>query len=108
MLVGAILLFGLSPIAQVHDRADLDAIARIKDEALQRSQVMDLISYLTDVYGPRLTGSPNLKNAAEYAVGKMSEWGVSNPHLESWGPFGKGWSRLCETSAPCSIRWGAG
>lgn len=91
-LVGAILLCGFTTIAQVHDEVDLDVVARIKDEALQRSQVMDVISYLTDVYGPRLTGSPNLKSAADYAVGKMKEWGVSNPHLESWGPFRKGWS----------------
>lgn len=81
-----------SPDEALRSRADPDAIARIRDEALQRSQVMDVISYLTDVYGPRLTGSPNLKHAAEYAVGKLREWGVSNPHLESWGPFGKGWS----------------
>jgi hypothetical protein len=71
---------------------DLEAIARIKEEALQRSQVMDMISYLTDVYGPRLTGSANLKNAAQYAIGKLREWGVSNPHVEPWGPVGKGWS----------------
>ena len=91
-LVGAVLCLGVTTLAQVRDRVDLDAIARIKDEALQRSQVMDVISYLTDVYGPRLTASPNLKNAGDYAVGKLKEWGVGNPHLESWGPFGKGWS----------------
>jgi len=109
LLVCSVLLLGWTIAAQGHDRAasakatashdealrsraDLDAIAQIKDEALQRSQAMDVISYLTDVYGPRLTGSPNLKNAAAYAVDKLREWGVSNPHLESWGPFGKGWA----------------
>jgi carboxypeptidase Q len=71
---------------------DLDAISRIKAEASERSQVMDILSYLTDVYGPRLTGSPNLKNAATYAVGKMTDWGIANARLEPWGPFGKGWS----------------
>jgi hypothetical protein len=90
LLACSVLLLGWTIAAQEPD--DLDAIARIKDEALQRSQVMDVISYLTDVYGPRLTGSPNLKNAAAYAVDKLGEWGVSNPHLESWGPFGKGWA----------------
>ena len=87
-----VLLVAVTTAAQVRDRADLDAVAQIKEEALQRSQVMDVISYLTDVYGPRLTGSANLKNAAQYTVGKLREWGVSNPHLESWGPLSKGWS----------------
>jgi carboxypeptidase Q len=53
---------------------------------------MDTIGYLTDVIGPRLTGSPNLKRAEEYARNKLREWGVANAHLEAWGPFGRGWS----------------
>jgi len=50
------------------------------------------MSYLTDVYGPRLTNSPNIKQAAEWTTGKMKEWQLANVHLEPWGPFGKGWS----------------
>ena len=53
---------------------------------------MDVVGYLTDVIGPRLTGSPNLKRAEEYAMDKLREWGLSNAHLEAWGPFGRGWS----------------
>jgi len=53
---------------------------------------MDLMSYLTDVYGPRLTNSPNVKQAADWAMGKMKEWQLANVHLEPWGPFGRGWS----------------
>jgi carboxypeptidase Q len=63
---------------------DYDAINKIKQEGLQHSQVMDTMSYLTDVYGPRLTGSPNVKKAADWAVAKMQEWGLSNVHLEPW------------------------
>src|SRR4029077_11910870 len=72
------------------EKLDLDAIYRIKDEGLQRSKVMEIESYLTDVYGPRLTGSPNIKEAADYAQKTMKEWGLQNVRLESF-PFGRGW-----------------
>ena len=74
-----------------NEPVDYDAIYKIKDEGFQRSQVMDIVSYLTDVYGPRLTGSPNIKQAAEWTVKKLGEWGASNPRMENWGTFGRGW-----------------
>src|SRR5258706_8967404 len=72
------------------EKVDLDAIYRIKDEGLQRSKVMEIESYLTDVYGPRLTGSPNIKEAADWAQKTMKEWGLANVKTEAW-PFGRGW-----------------
>jgi carboxypeptidase Q len=69
-----------------------DPIDRIKEEGLQRSQVMATMGYLTDVIGPRLTGSPNMKRANEWTRDKMAAWGLANAHLEAWGPFGRGWS----------------
>jgi hypothetical protein len=74
------------------EKIDLDAVYRIKEEGLQlkSSKVMEIESYLTDVYGPRLTGSPNIREAAEWAQKTMREWGLVNVHLESW-PFGRGW-----------------
>src|SRR2546430_8615259 len=69
-----------------------DAIARIRDEGMNHSQVMETLSYLSDVIGPRLTGSPNLKRANEWTRDKLTSWGLANAHLESWGPFGRGWS----------------
>jgi carboxypeptidase Q len=69
-----------------------DPIERIKDEGMKRSQVMATLSYLTDVIGPRLTGSPNLKRANEWTRDKLAAWGLANAHLEAWGPFGRGWS----------------
>src|SRR5215468_12262744 len=74
------------------EKIDLDAIYRIKDEGLNRSQVMETASYLTDVYGARLTGSPQIKAAAEWTQKKLNEWELVNVHLEKWGPFGRGWS----------------
>jgi len=86
------LLVGLPLAADwpVTEKLDLDAIYRIKEEGLQRSKVMEIESYLTDVYGPRLTGSPNMKEAADWATKTMKDWGLANVHLESW-PFGRGW-----------------
>ncbi|HKP72312.1 MAG TPA: M20/M25/M40 family metallo-hydrolase [Pyrinomonadaceae bacterium] len=68
-----------------------DPIVRIKDEGLNRPQVMDTLKYLSDVIGPRLTASPNMKRANEWTRDQMSKWGMQNAHLEAWGPFGRGW-----------------
>jgi len=68
------------------------AIARIRDEGLNRSRVMQTLSYLSDVIGPRLTGSPNLRRANEWTRQTLASWGLADAHLEQWGPFGRGWS----------------
>src|SRR6185503_3417540 len=73
------------------EHLDYPAIARIRDEGLNRSQVMDHISWLSDVYGPRLTGSPAILQASDWALKKFSEWGLVNAHRETWA-FGKGWT----------------
>jgi hypothetical protein len=73
-------------------KAQTDPIERIKEEGLHHSQLMSTLSYLTDVIGPRLTGSPNLKRANEWTCQTLTKWGLSNAHLEAWGPFGKGWT----------------
>lgn len=69
-----------------------DPIERIKDEGLKRSKVMETLSYLTDVIGPRLTASPGLKRANVWTRDRLAGWGLENAHLESWGPFGRGWT----------------
>ncbi|HEY8205052.1 MAG TPA: M20/M25/M40 family metallo-hydrolase [Pyrinomonadaceae bacterium] len=69
-----------------------DPIAKIRDEGLNRSQVMETLSYLSDVIGPRLTASPNMKRANEWTRDTLTKWGLQNGHLEAWGPFGRGWS----------------
>ena len=78
------------PRAQA-EKLDLATIGRIKEEGLNRSQVMNHVSWLSDVYGPRLTGGPGIMQASDWVIRKFNEWGLSNPHRESW-PFGKGWS----------------
>ena len=74
------------------NRSTNEMVARIRDEGWNRSEVMQTLSYLTDVIGPRLTGSANLKRANEWTRDKLSGWGLTNAHLEAWGPFGRGWA----------------
>jgi carboxypeptidase Q len=69
-----------------------DPIEKIKDEGMNRSEVMKTLSYLSDVIGPRLTASPNMKRANEWTKDQLTRWGLQNAHLEAWGPFGRGWS----------------
>ena len=95
LLATAIIGVLATPIAArqlAPEKVDYDAIYRIKEEGFQRSQVMEITSYLTDVYGPRLTNSPNYKAASDYVVKKLTEWGLVNVKAEPWGPFGPGWS----------------
>ena len=83
-----------------------DPITRIKDEGMKRSQVMQTLSYLSDVIGPRLTNSPGMKRANEWTRDQLTKWGLQNAHLESWGPFGRGWSLQrfsAQVSSPIAI-----
>ncbi len=89
----AVASLAVLPVAaqlQPVDRPDPDVVYRIKDEGLQRSKVMEVAGYLTDVYGPRLAGSPEYKEGAEWAQKTLREWGLSNIHTEAF-PFGRGW-----------------
>ncbi len=70
---------------------DYPALSAIRDEGLAHSQVMDNVSWLADVYGPRLNGSPGHRQAAAWAQKKFAEWSLANIHTETW-PFGKSWS----------------
>src|SRR6266446_1748975 len=79
-----------SPQTPVKDSND--PIERIKDEGMNRSQVMQTLSYLSDVIGPRLTASPGMKRSNEWTRDQLTKWGLQNAHLEAWGPFGRGWT----------------
>jgi carboxypeptidase Q len=74
------------------DPVDLVMVTRIREEGLKRSQVMETVEELTDVIGPRLTGSPQMKRANEWTRERLAGWGLANAHVETWGPFGRGWS----------------
>jgi hypothetical protein len=89
----SLLTINIAVFAQApQEKVDLATIEKIKEEGLKRSQVMELLSYMTDVHGPRLTGSPNIRAAQNWAKQKLADWGLANSHLEMWGPFGRGWT----------------
>jgi len=68
------------------------ALEQIRDEGLNHSEVMATLAHLTETIGPRLTGSPGLKRANDWTREQLEDWGLTNAHLEAWGPFGRGWS----------------
>ncbi len=72
-------------------QAPKETIDKIKEEGMKNSQVMQTLSYLTNVIGARLTASPNMKRANEWTRDTMAKWGMQNAKLEAWGPFGRGW-----------------
>lgn len=92
-LIGVWLLFaGPSSSTQpVTEPLDYRTLTRIRNEGLGRSQVMNHAGWLSDVYGPRLTGTPAISQAADWIAKKFQEWGLSGVHRETF-PFGKGWS----------------
>lgn len=69
---------------------DSAAMAKIRDEGLNRSKVAEPFDMFVNTIGPRLTASPAHKRAAEYARDTLTKWGISNAHLEPW-EFGRGW-----------------
>ena len=77
---------------RAQERIDADINGRIRKEAQDNSKILRTLHYLTDVYGPRLTGSPNLKAAGEWAIKEMASWGFANGRLEPWDFARPGWT----------------
>lgn len=86
----ACLTFTVVHFAQ--EPVDSATVQKIRTEAIENSHVMDHLFHLTDVQGPRLTGSPELMQAAKWSVQRLKEMGIPKAELEKWGPFGRGWS----------------
>lgn len=90
---GALLIAVQCLVAQTDvEKVDTAAISKIKYEGLQHSHSMEMLDWLTNVYGARLTGSPEHKAAAEWAKKTLDGMGLKNVRMEAWGPFGKGWT----------------
>lgn len=78
--------------AQSIEKVDTAMVSKIKKEGFNNSQVMNILSMLTDVHGPRLTGSSGYKKAADYAKSTLNSWGLQNVHIDVWDEdFGRGW-----------------
>ena len=91
VLLLAPFLFGALPLL-AQEKVDVATIERIKAEETARPQIMEIMSWLSDVYGPRLTWSPNTTRAGDWAMAEMKKWGLQNVHEERWDtPAGLGW-----------------
>src|SRR5690349_19885785 len=90
-VVAQLLILSLLAIPVAAQNGSGGMLSRIRKEAMERSQIMKTMHMFTDVYGPRLTGSPNHKAAADWAVKQMTAWGLENAHLEPWDFKHPGW-----------------
>ncbi len=92
------LLLALTVVAAVvsvpsaQEKIDRDIYWKIRREATDNSRILRTLHFLTDVYGPRLTGSPNLKAAQDWVVKETTAWGLKNAHLEPWSFGHPGWA----------------
>ena len=87
--IGIIFFIGL---IWATEPVDLEMVTKIRQEAFKNSKVMDTLSYLTESIGPRLSNSPQMMEANKWTKKTLEEWGLDNVYLDSWGPFGRGWS----------------
>ena len=90
-LIAVSLVFVSASAQSEREVLDYPTLVKIRNEGLARSQVMDHAGWLSDVYGPRLTGSPALSQAADWVTDRLTEWGLTNIQRETF-PFGRGWS----------------
>ncbi len=87
----SLLTITLTVAAQAPAGVDPATISRVRGEAMTRSQAMDTHWWLSEVYGPRATGTPGYTQGAEWVMKKLAEWGLKNIHIERF-PFGQGWT----------------
>jgi carboxypeptidase Q len=92
LVYSLIVVFSFVAAGWSQEKVDLETISRIRYEGFHDSKVMELASGLMDSIGERLTGSPNMKRANEWTRDQLTTMGLSNAHLEPWGPFGRGWA----------------
>ena len=88
----AVLTLALAIGQPMTGQVDTATVSKIKDEGFNRSKVMEYASYLTDVYGPRLTWSPEYRRGADWMSAELKKLGLENVRYDNFGPIGRGWS----------------
>jgi len=91
LLAGSAVCLSLAAVLAAEETVDLEMVTRIRDEGFTNSKVMDTVEHLTDVIGPRVTGSPEMREANDWTRAELESWGLASAHLEAWS-FGRGWS----------------
>ena len=90
--LAALLVAPLAVAQSSEEPVDWETIALIRHEGFNNSKIEETLAHLTDVIGPRLTGSPAMLEANRYTRDQLKEWGLENAEVEPWGVFGRGWS----------------
>lgn len=90
-LLISLLCLGLTAPALSQEEVNAELVEAIRKHGLEQSRAMEIAGWIVDTYGPRLTGSPMLDKATEWALQQLKDWGLENVHTEAWGPFGRGW-----------------
>src|ERR1043166_6826650 len=112
LLLTASLTCAMALIVRAQAPSDLAAMnAKLRAEETNNSKIMWILHEITDVHGPRLTGSPGLREAQDWAVATMKSWGLSNVKLEPWNFNHQGWQNheleanvLTPFQQPLSVR----
>src|SRR5687767_9463295 len=86
-----LVLVALTSTTSAHSGVDPATVSRIRAEAVANSQAMEHHWWLSEVFGPRATGTPQYQQGADWVMKKFSEWGLQNIHIERF-PFGQGWT----------------
>jgi len=92
LLIAALVAAAVPVPTRAQELTDSAVVAMIMDEGMNRSQVMDILSEMSDVHGPRLAWSPEYYEATRWAMDRMGKMGLSAPHLEGGTPLGRAWS----------------
>src|SRR5512140_335826 len=90
--LAALVAVSIPAAAAPPENVDLEMVTRIRDEAFNRSKGFETLSKLCDGIGPRVTGSPSYRRAAEWAKAELEKAGLANVRIESFAPFGRGWA----------------
>ena len=91
LVISLLLVQPTATSAQIaREAVDLEVVRQIREEGFERSQIEAMARHLTEVIGPRLTGSPGMKKANEWTVRMFEEFGLENVVIEPWGEFGRG------------------
>src|SRR5690349_19232259 len=92
LVICSLVFFSALAVSQTLEKMDLDMVTKIRYEGFRNSKIKEIATGLLENIGPRLTGSPNMKRANDWTRDELTKFGLVNAHLESWGPFGRGWS----------------
>jgi hypothetical protein len=86
------IIFVMTTTGFAQEKVHWDAVQKIRNEGFKNSKVMEFVRNMTDVYGPRLTGSPYLREAQNWAKDELKDLGLKNAKVDKWGEFGMGWT----------------